>query len=142
MTKQTNPMTYMRLAITLLMLIVFGLAALDKWMEGTAPQWFIDQFSDTWMGNMPQTPMFLSIAVLETVIALGAIVSLVKMEWLGSHAQIMRWTLVLVLFVFVMLGFGARVSGEFSAAADHFMYFAGTLLMLFMIDREDQPETA
>jgi hypothetical protein len=138
MGNRTNLMSLMRLAVTLLILITFGLASFGKWMDGSAPQWFIDQFSKTWMGSMPQTPMYLGIAIIEGLLAVGALVSLVKLEWLRPPAEILRWTLVGALFMFIMLGFGARLSGQFIDAASHFMYFSGTLLMLFVIDRDDQ----
>jgi hypothetical protein len=138
MGNRTNLMSLMRLAVTLLILITFGLASFGKWMDGTAPQWFIDQFSKTWMGSMPQTSMYLGIAIIEGLLAVGALVSLVKLEWLRPPAEILRWTLVGALFMFIMLGFGARLSGQYTDAASHFMYFSGTLLMLFVIDRDDQ----
>jgi hypothetical protein len=131
-------MILMRLAVTLMILMVFTLGSLDKWMEGTAPQWFIDQFGDTWMGTMPQTPMYLGIAFLEGLLAIGALVSLVMMEWLSPRAVILKWTLAGVLFMFIILGLGARVSGQFADAASHFMYFSGTLLMLYVVDRSEQ----
>ena len=94
------------------------------------------------MGNLPQTPMFLSITIAETFVAVGTLLSLVKLEWLRPPAPILRWMLACVLFVFIMLGFGARVSGQYADAASHFAYFAGTLLMFYVIDRDDRKETA
>ena len=138
MGNRTNLMGLMRLAITLLILITFGLASFGKWMDGGAPQWFIDQFSKTPMGSLPQTPLYLGIATIEGLVAIGALVSLVKMEWLRPPAEILRWTLVGALFLFVMLGCGARLSGHYEDAASHFMYFSGTLLMFFVIDRDDR----
>jgi len=142
MLEDIRPMTMVRLAVTLLILTIFTLAAFDKWLEWSAPQWFIDQFKDTWMGAFPQTPMYLSIALLETVVAIGALVSLLRLEWLRPPGTIMLWTLVGVLFVFVMLGFGARVSAQFTDAATHFAYFAGTLIMFYVIDRDDREQAA
>jgi hypothetical protein len=82
--------------------------------------------------------MYLGIAIIEGLLAVGALVSLVKLEWLRPPAEILRWTLVGALFMFIMLGFGARLSGQYIDAASHFMYFSGTLLMLFVIDHDDQ----
>ena len=138
MTDRETAITCMRLAVTVLILITFMLAALDKWLQGTAPEWFIDQFGDTWMGHLPQTPMFLSIAFVETIVAIGAFISLVRLEWLRPPSDFLRWTLVGVLFTFIMLGFGARVSGAFADAATHFAYFSGALLMFYVIDRYDR----
>ena len=138
MTDRAAAFIAMRLAVTLLILTVFSLAAVDKFMEGTAPQWFIDQFGDTWMGTLPQSPMFLSIAVVEAIIAIGALASLFFLEWLRTEGYMLRWTLILTLFLFVGLGFGARVSGEFMDAAFHFLYFAGTLLMFAVVEWDDR----
>lgn len=136
--KRLNPIVLMRLAVTVLLLQVFLLASLEKWMNLTAPQWFTDQFSETWMGSLPQTPMYLGIALMEGLVAIGALVSLVRMEWLQPPATVLCWTLVGVLFIFIGLGLGARISGEYADAAVHFMYFSGSLLMLFIIDRDDR----
>jgi len=127
----------MRLAVTLVILTIFTLASIDKLMQGSAPEWFIDQFGDTWMGAMPQTPMFMSIALFELLIAIGALASLVRLEWLRPPGTMLRWTLIATLFLFVGLGFGARVSGQFEDAAFHFLYFCGVLLMFLAIDRDD-----
>ncbi len=135
-----NPIIFMRLAVTLLILMIFTEASIVKWMEWTAPDWFIAQFKDSWMGNLPQTPMFLSIAFLETIVAIGAWVSLFTLEWLRPPARILRWVLVGVLFIFIMLCFGQRVSGDYSSAAFSFLYFAGTLLMFYVIDHDDRKQ--
>lgn len=135
-----NPMVFMRLAVTLLILMIFTQASIDKWMVWTAPAWFIAQFEDTWMGNLPQTPMFLSIAFVESIVALGTFVSLVTLEWLRPPAIILRWMLAGVLFIFIMLCFGARISGQYADAASHFFYFAGALLMFYVIDHDDRKQ--
>ena len=142
MIDRETAITCMRLAVTILILMTFTLAALDKWLQGTAPEWFIDQFGSTWMGHLPQTPMFLSIAFVETVVAVGAFISLVRLEWLRPPSNFLRWTLVGVLFTFIMLGFGARVSGAFEDAATHFAYFAGTLLMFYVVDHYERTMVA
>lgn len=138
MNDRANALIAMRLAVTLLILSIFTLASIEKLMQGTAPQWFIDQFGDTWMGTLPQTPMFLGIALLEAIIAIGALASLVLLEWLRPPGTILRWTLVGTLFIFIGLGVGARVSGQFQDAAFHFLYFCGVLLMFLAIDRDDR----
>lgn len=137
MTDRASAFIAMRLAVTLLLLTVCSLAAVDKFMEGSAPQWFIDQFGDTWMGTFPQTPMFLSIAIFEAIIAILALTSLLMLEWLRGPIAFLRWTLVFALFLFVGLGFGARVSAQFQDAASHYFYFAGTLVMFFVVEWAD-----
>lgn len=135
-------MTLMRVAVTLIFLLTFLLAGIDKWNDGGAPEWFVNQFSETWMGSMPQTPMYLSIALLETIIAIGAIISLCIGEWFRNEATVLKYTLVVSLFMFVILGFGARTSGDFGTAANHFFYFSGTLIALLVIDRDVRIATA
>jgi hypothetical protein len=131
-------MTLMRIAVTLIFLLTFLLAAIGKWIDGGAPEWFINQFSETWMGSFPQTPMYLSIALLESLIAIGAIISLCLGEWFKTEATVLKYTLVASLFMFIILGFGARTAGDFDAAASHFFYFSGTLLALVVIDRDER----
>jgi hypothetical protein len=128
----------MRVAVTLIFLFMFLLSAIGKWADGGAPDWFIEQFSATWMGSMPQTPMYMGLALFETILAIGAIASLFMGEWGRVGAPALKLTLVGSLFLFIALGFGARVSGEYGAAADHFMYFSGTLLALVIIDRDER----
>ena len=138
MQAQINPMMMMRLAVTLMIMMVFTLASVDKFMEASAPQWFIDQFGDTWMGGFPQTPMYLGIGLFEAILAIGAIASFIRLEWYKTPAPVLKWTLVGVLFIFIMLAFGARVSGQYADAASHFMYFTGTLLMFYVVHRSEQ----
>ena len=90
------------------------------------------------MGAFPQTPMYLSIALLESLIAIAAILSLCRGEWLKIEAPVLKYTLVASLFMFIILGFGARTAGDFNAAASHFFYFSGTLLALVVIDRDER----
>ena len=66
-------MTLMRIAVILIFLFTFLLAGIDKWNDGGAPDWFVEQFSETWMGSMPQTPMYIGLALLETIIAIAAL---------------------------------------------------------------------
>ena len=120
--------TVMRLAITLLFANTFLLAGLGKCFEGAAPEWFVEQFAETLLGSLPQTPLFLSLAVGESLLGFGAVASLFCGEWFRDRA----------LLLFVALGFGARLSHKYEDAAFHFMYFTGTLLALVVIDRDDR----
>lgn len=128
----------MRLAVTLLFAVTFVLAGLDKWLVGTAPAWFIEQFAETPLSGLPQTPLFLLVALGESLLGLGAVVSLLSGEWLRRRAPVLKLTLAAALLMFVALGFGARLSHKYEDAASHFMYFTGTLLALVVIDRDDR----
>ncbi len=130
--------TLMRLAVTLLFAVTFVLAGLDKWLVGTAPAWFVEQFAATPLGGLPQTPLFLLVALGESLLGLGAVVSLLSGEWLRRRAPVLKLVLAAALLMFVALGFGARLSHKYEDAAFHFMYFTGTLLALVVIDRDDR----
>lgn len=130
--------TLMRLAVTLLFAVTFVLAGLDKWLVGTAPAWFVEQFAETPLGGLPQTPLFLLVALGESLLGLGAVVSLLSGEWLRGRAPVLKLVLAASLLMFVALGFGARLSHKYEDAAFHFMYFTGTLLALVVIDRDDR----
>lgn len=128
------------LAIQLLMLATFVLAAIAKWEPGTIPDGFIDQFGSTWLASLPGG-LFLpyyTIAVTETLAAVLFIVSLVRMEFLkGRDKTFLKVGLVLALFIFVILGFGLRLTDQFSGAANLFFYFGATLLCLYIVEREE-----
>ena len=128
----------MRLSITLLFAITFVLAGWNKWMAGGAPDWFVQQFADTPLGGLPQAPLFLSLALGESILGLGAVISLFRGEWFRRRAPLLKLVLAGSLLMFVALGFGARLSNKYEDAAFHFMYFTGTLLALVVIDRDDR----
>ena len=130
--------TVMRLALCLLFAVTFTLAGLDKWCTGTAPEWFVEQFAATPLGVFPQTPLFLLLALGESLLGLGAVVSLFCGEWFRERAAILKLVLAGSLLMFVALGFGARLSHKYEDAAFHFMFFTGTLLALVVIDRDDR----
>jgi len=130
--------TVMRLAITLLFAVTFVLAGLGKWLEGSAPDWFVEQFATTPLGSLPQTPLYLLLAIGESLLGLAAVVSLFRGEWFRDRAPLLKLVLAGSLLMFVALGFGARLSGDYQNAAFQFMYFTGTLLALVVIDRDDR----
>jgi len=130
--------TLMRLAITLLFATTFLLAGLEKLLAGSAPDWFVEQFAATPLGVFPQTPLFLLLALGESLLGLAAVVSLFCGEWFRQRAPLLKLVLAGSLLMFVALGFGARLSHKYEDAAFHFMYFTGTLLALVVLDRDDR----
>jgi len=138
MTTSPFARTMMRLAITLLFAVTFTLAGLNKWCTGAAPEWFVEQFAATPLGIFPQTPLFLLLALGESLLGLGAVASLVCGEWFRRQAPLLKLVLAGSLLMFVALGFGARLSHKNEDAAFHFMFFTGTLLALVVIDRDDR----
>lgn len=119
------------LAIQLLFGTTFFLSAALKW-SGGVPAWFTQQFQGTWLarapGGLPVVFYFLS--VLETISFLGCVASFVRLEFVRPSKSILRSTLTFVLFVFVVLAYGARLTGKFDVAAYNLMYFVGALLCL------------
>lgn len=103
------------------------------------PAWFVQKFQATWLAQAPGglPAVFYFLAVLETIGLLGCVASVVRLEFLRPSKTILRWTLVFALFVFVVLAYGARLTGKFDVAAYNLMYFVGALLCL----REISPET-
>jgi hypothetical protein len=130
--------TLMRLAVTLLFATTFLLAGLEKLLAGSAPDWFVEQFAATPLGVFPQTPLFLLLALGESLLGLGALASLFCGEWFRGRAPLLKLTLAASLLMFVALGFGARLSHKYEDAAFHFMYVSGTLLALVIIARDDR----
>ncbi len=128
------------IAIQTMLLSIFGFEAAEKWLEGGTPQWFTKEFAETWLVGLPGGLDFswYLIAFLESVIAVSALISILRFEFLVRRDQIvLRSALLISLGVFVMLGFGGRLSGNHDIAAHSFQYFTGTLLSLFMIERSE-----
>ncbi len=117
------------LAIQLLFGTTFFLSAALKW-SGGVPAWFLQQFQATWLARSPGglPAIFYFLALLETAGLLGCVASIVRLEFLRPSKTILRWTLVFALFVFVVLAYGARLTGKFDVAACNLMYFIGALL--------------
>ncbi len=132
------------LAIQLLIMVTFGLASLAKWQEGGVPQSFTNQFGDTWMGSLPGGLFlpFYSIVVSETIAFLLAAVSFFRAEWLKSREiTFLRHGLVLSLFIFVILSYGLRLTGQFGGAANTFFYFGTILLALWFTGHVQKERT-
>ena len=127
----------MRFSITLLFAVTFVLAGFGKLLDASAPDWFVQQFAETPLGALPQTPLFLFLALGESLLGFGAVLSLLRGEWFRQRAPLLKLVLAGSLLMFVALGFGARLSHKYEDAASHFMYFTGTLLALVVIDRDD-----
>lgn len=119
------------LAIQLLFGTTFFLSAVLKWQTGV-PDWFVQQFQATWLAHAPGglTAVFYLLAVLETLGCIGCLTSIFRLEFLAKSKTILQMTLVFSLFVFVVLAYGARLTGKFDVAAYNLMYFIGALICL------------
>jgi hypothetical protein len=127
------------IAIQGLLLVTFGLASLTKWKSDGVPGHFINQFGDTWFASLPfgLALPFYTIALLETLVFVFFILSVFRVEWVKSSDKMyLRLGLILSLFVFVILAYGLRLTGEFGGTANAFFYFGVTLFALYLCEKE------
>ncbi|MBX3744705.1 MAG: hypothetical protein KF833_05300 [Verrucomicrobiae bacterium] len=119
------------LAINLLFLMVWGFAGIGKLLGGM-PAWFPEKFGGTFLASFPGLPALFWLLVAGELLALGlALAALVTGEFLASRTpRFLSAALAWSLFVFVQLGFGQWLTGEFNGAFQQFVYFAGTLVAL------------
>ena len=129
------------LSINLLFLTMWALAGPAKFGSGGVPQWFVDSFGKSFLTAFPGLAVaYYSIAILETLAAVTAMIALVKGEFLSRQETLwLQGTLVLSLLIFVQLGFGQRLIGDFDKAAMLFHYFTGTAVCLLLV-RNLRPE--
>jgi hypothetical protein len=126
-------------AILLLFGSMWGLAGLTK-LFGGLPPWFAESFGGTFLASFPGLVIsFYSLVVFEVMAFVLVLVALVRGEFLpGRSTLITQAMLVVSLLLFVKLGFGQRLIGEFSGAASLFFYFAGTLLALDFVRKKEE----
>lgn len=128
------------LAINLLFLIVWGFAGLGKLADGM-PTWFDGKFGKTFLARFPGlTATFWMLALSEVLAFALAVLAFVRLEFLTRKpATWLSLTLVWSLFVFLQLGFGQWLTGEFNGAFQQFMYFTGTLLAWHIVQSSASP---
>lgn len=126
--------TIFHVAVITLFVVVFAEASLSKFIEGKVPDWFVDQFKETWMGKFPIAPQYWLIAVFEFAIAGTFVGALVMMEFTtGSANTLTGFGLLGAMFLFTMLCFGQRVSYDFAGAANSFFYASMTGVLWFIV---------
>ncbi len=129
------------LAIQLLIAVTFGLAAMGKWFPPGIPESFAGQFGETWLGSLPGG-LFLpyyTIAITEAAAFFLALASIFRLEWInGKSKLLLKSSLTLSLFIFVILTYGLRLTGEYGGAANTFFYFGATLIALFVVEYEER----
>lgn len=122
------------LAINLLLGMIWGFAGISKLHEGM-PSWFGDRFGKTILATFPGLPASFWLLAMSELAAFGlAMAALVRIEFLRQRpptclAATSAWS----LFVFLQLGFGQWLTGDFAGGFQQFMYFCGTLLTLQFI---------
>lgn len=128
------------LAINLLLLMIWGFAGWSKLRDGM-PTWFDGKFGKTFLATFPGLPAtFWMLTVLEVVAFALALAALLRLEFLRQGtATLLSLTTVWSLFVFLQLGFGQWLTGEFNGAFQQFMYFCGTLVALQWVQGATKP---
>ncbi len=128
------------LAINLLLLMIWGFAGISKVQDGMPP-WFGDKFGKTFFATFPGLPATFWILTISELAAFAlAVAALVRIEFLRQRPPtFLAATAVWSLFVFLQLGFGQWLTGEFSGAFQQFMYFCGTLVALQWVQGTAKP---
>ena len=124
-----------RLAVMLIYFLMFAEASLAKLIPREVPDWFRDQFKDTWLGRLAPAPLlFWPIALFELAIAglFGA--ALVTMEFMpGAELFFAPWGCLASMLLFAGLCLGCRVSYDFAGAASSFSYSALSGLLWYLL---------
>ena len=119
------------LAINLLFLMIWGFAGISKVVDGM-PAWFGGKFGSTILAKFPGLTATFWILTASELTAFGlSVISLGRAEFAGRRPPVfLGATLVWSLFVFLQLGFGQWLTGEFAGAFQQFVYFCGTLIAI------------
>ncbi|MBI3418067.1 MAG: hypothetical protein HY043_22485 [Verrucomicrobia bacterium] len=122
------------LAINLLYLMIWGFAGISKVIDGMPP-WFGDKFGATILGKVLGLSATFWILTASELLAFAlALAALVRLEFARCRPPpVLAATLVWSLFVFLQLGFGQWLTGEFNGAFQQFMYGSGTLVALLVV---------
>lgn len=125
------------LAVNLLFLMVWGFAGVGKIRSGV-PSWFGDKFGSTMLASFPGlTASFWLLTAAELLAFALALLALLRGEFIGRRPPAwLKSMLVWSLFVFIQLGFGQWLTGEYNGAFQLFVYFGVTLIALQFVDRE------
>ena len=113
-------------AIIFIYAVLMGTAAFDKWKTLSTPEWFSNQFKNTFISKLPggASVGYWLIATIEGLLALTFIIS-------AFNFILLPYALVGSLFLFGILLFGLRLTYDFQGSANMFVYFGTTLISLF-----------
>lgn len=114
-------------AIIFIYLVLLGTSTADKWKTLSTPDWFISQFTNTFLAKIPGG-LRLSYWLIATLEALLAVCFLVAI----FDQMFLQYALLGSLFLFGILLFGLRLISDFQGSANMFTYFGTTLLCLFL----------
>lgn len=130
----TQPQVF-HIAVIVLFVATFGEASLSKLIARETPQWFRDQFKDTWLGKLPIALMYWSIALAELAVAGVFVAAAVMMEFkTGTPNTLTGWGCLGAMAIFTALLFGQRVSFDFPGAANSFFYASMSGMLWYIIN--------
>lgn len=126
-----------QLAVIVLFLVVFAEASLSKLLARELPDWFRDQFKDSWLGKLVPMPLlYWPIALAELLIAGLFVMSLVFLEFkTGVPNVYMGWGCLGAMLLFAGLCFGQRVTYDYAGAANSFYYSALSGVLWYLVTR-------
>ena len=121
--------------------MTFALGARVKWLD-LHPAWFEAQFKSTWLAHLPGGlgSVYFSLALIETIVGLGFLVSLLKAEPFNGRNVWLKLSLNGSLFIFLILAYGSRLTEKYDVAGWNFLYFVGTLLIAWHIQSQTHNE--
>jgi hypothetical protein len=122
------------IAIYLMFGLTMGLSSVEKLTE-SVPQWFTDQFQDTFVADFPGLDLAWRVAgVLEIAVALLLLISVVMLEFLPKRRKpLLKLGLGVSAVTFMMLAVGQRITSQFDGAASLFFYFGATMATLLLV---------
>lgn len=121
--------------IALLLAMTWGFPGIGKFLSGGVPGWFSEQFGRTFLASFPGlAASYYSIAILETLAAMAALISLLRAEFIRvERPAFLYLAITLSLLLFVQLNLGKQLLMDFAGVHDLYMYFAATLVMLAVV---------
>jgi hypothetical protein len=126
-----------QLAVVVLFLVVFAEASLSKLLAREVPEWFSNQFKDSWLGKLVPMPfLYWPIALGELVIAGLFVLSLLTVEFkTGVPNVYMGWGCLGAMLLFAGLCFGQRVTYDYAGAANSFYYSALSGVLWYLVSQ-------
>lgn len=121
-------------AIYLLFGLTMGLSGMGK-LANSVPQWFTEQFQDTFVEDFPGLGVAWKVAGgLEVSVAVILAVSVVLLEVLPSRRKpVLKLGLGVAAVTFMVLSIGQNITSQFSGAAGLFFYFGATMATLLVV---------
>jgi Ca2+/Na+ antiporter len=126
-------------AIYFLILNVMGLASIGK-LQGLlsgagAPEFLTQTFGGTVISTFPGvTGAWWIIALVEGLVAILAIISIIRLEFMPERRK--SWLILALsvsLVTFAMLAFGQNLVENHESVASLYTYFGATVIMILMV---------